>query len=192
MKRSLFLIVSILLLVMPMPGCSRLQWGFPRIALEVPSPDGRFIAYVRNHPSLDPFEQSLWVETKDGRSVQVALVPPDAWWCNQIAWSGDSRRVAFVVANAVVQVYEAPSGAKVFSGFVGRRSWDTPPRYVLRDVSLSKDGASIAFRECDRTWVRRDSEGVGDRGGFMPVIGGCRTTPDTVAFAQVPAEKHWP
>jgi hypothetical protein len=38
------------------------------------------------------------------------------------------------------------------TGNVGRRSWDTPPRYVLRDVSLSADGASIRFVECERTW----------------------------------------
>ena len=68
---------------------------------------------------------------------RLARLAPDADWCNLIVWSADSKRVAFLVSDAIVYVYDSQSNARVFAGFVGRRSWDAPPRYTLRDLALS-------------------------------------------------------
>jgi len=61
----------------------------------VPSPDGRVVAFVRNHPNVDPPDQSLWLKDSNGRATELTRLAPDADWCNLIVWSSDSTRVTF-------------------------------------------------------------------------------------------------
>ncbi len=167
-------------------GCSGSQLGFPRVPVRAVSPDGRHVAFVRNHPSVDPPDQTLWLGDANGDAKEVARLAPDAMWSDRIVWSADSRRVAFVVADAIVHLYDAGSKTSVFVGFVGRRSWDTPPRYVLRDVTLSADGASISFIECERTFRPVEQARQNPRGTRMTaVISGCSPARQTTVFSQV-------
>jgi hypothetical protein len=167
-------------------ACDATQLGWPRIPFRVPSPDGRVVAFVRNHPSVDPPDQSLWLQSSKGRATELARLAPDAEWCNLIVWSADSRRVAFLVSDAILYVYDGQSQGKVFSGFVGRCSWAQPPRYALRDLTLSSDGASVTFRECEHTWPLNPPERQNARGTRVHrVEGGCSET-RTVALADVP------
>ena len=169
-------------------ACDAAQFGWPPVPLRVPSPDGRSVAFVRNHPNVDPPNQSLWLQPAGGTPAKLAQLAPDADWCNYVVWSADSRRVAFLISDAIVSVYDGHSQEKVFSGFVGRRSWDVPPRYVLRDLSLSADGTRVTFRECDRTFRPAPPERQNSRGTrVVPVINGCSTA-TTVALADVPKQ----
>jgi dipeptidyl aminopeptidase/acylaminoacyl peptidase len=168
-------------------ACEAAQLGWPPVPLRVPSPDGRVVAFVRNHPDVDPPNQSLWLQASNGVATELTRLAPDADSCNVIVWSADSRRVAFLISDAVVQIYDGQSHAKVFSGFVGRRSWDTPPRYILQDMGLSPDGTSVTFRECERTWQSNPPERQNARGTRVePMIGGCSGV-TTVALADVPS-----
>jgi hypothetical protein len=134
--------------------CSGSQLGFPRVPVRAVSPDGRHVAFVRNHPSVDPPDQTLWLGDANGDAKEVARL--------------------------------AGSKTSVFVGFVGRRSWDTPPRYVLRDVSLSADGASISFIECERTFRPVEQARQNPRGTRMTaVISGCSPARQTTVFSQV-------
>lgn len=190
--RSEFAVFAIVLNA-ALAACSAEQWGLPRVPLQVFSPDGRYVAFVKNHPNIDPYDQSLWLRPAEGSPVRLARVPPDAWWCDRIVWSADSRRVGFVVSDAIVHVYDATTRARVFSGFVGRRSWDTPPKYILRDVSLGDDGTSVSFRECERTWVPVEPALQNRRGTRVrQVINGCSGALSTVVLATVPGDKRWP
>jgi hypothetical protein len=168
-------------------ACEAAQLGWPRIPVSVPSPDGRFVAFVRNHPNLDPPDQSLWLQASNGAATELTRLAPDADWCNLIVWSSDSRRVAFLVSDAIVYVYDSQSNARVFAGFVGRRSWDQPPRYTLRDLALSDDGASVTFRECEHTWQRNPPERQNARGSRVHRVDGGCADPKTVTLADVPA-----
>ena len=62
------------------------------------SPDGRYIAYVRQAPE-DPnnyYTHEIWVMNSDGSKQQdMGLCPGDAN-CGKLAWSPDGRRVAYV------------------------------------------------------------------------------------------------
>lgn len=167
-------------------ACDAAQLGWPRMPLRVPSPDGRFVAFVRNHPDLDPPNQSLWLQAANGRATELTRLAPDADWCDFIVWSADSHRVGFLVSGAIVHVYDAQSHAQVFSGFVGRRSWDQPPRYTLRDLALSNDGASVTFRECEHTWERNPPERQNARGTRVHRVDGGCSEMRTVALADVP------
>jgi len=167
-------------------ACEADQLGWPPVPLRVPSPDGRVVAFVRNHPDFDPPNQSLWLQAANGRTTELTRLAPDAEWCTLIVWSADSRRVAFLVSDAIVYAYDGQSQAKVFSGFVGRRSWDQPPRYTLRDLALSSDGASVTFRECEHTWQLSPPGRQNARGTRVHrVEGGCSDM-RTVALADVP------
>jgi hypothetical protein len=180
-------LVAIAVLAGATLACDVAQLGWPRIPLRVPSPDGRFVAFVRNHPNLDPPDQSLWLQASNGAATELRRLAPDADWCNRIVWSSDSRRVAFLVSDAIVHAYDGQSHAQVFSGFVGRRSWDTPPRYVLQDLALSPDGSSVTFRECERTWRPSAPERQNSRRTRVDrVIGGCSES-RTVTLADVPS-----
>jgi len=168
-------------------ACDAAQLGWPRIPVSVPSPDGRFVAFVRNHPNVDPPDQSLWLQTSNGAATELARLAPDADWCDLIAWSSDSQRVAFLVSDAIVYVYDSQSSARVFAGFVGRRSWDQPPRYAVRDLALSDDGTSVTFRECEHSWQRDPPERQNARGSRVHSVDlGC-SDPKTVTLADVPA-----
>ncbi len=168
-------------------ACEAAQFGLPPVPRRVPSPDGRVVAFVRNHPDVDPPNQSLWLQPANGAPLKLAQLAPDAEWCNFIVWSADSRRVAFLVSDAILHVYDGRSRAKVFSGFVGRRSWDQPPRYSLRDLALSADGASVTFRECEHTWQRNPPERQNARDTRVHrVDGGCSDL-RTIALDDVPA-----
>ena len=85
-------------------ACEAAQFGWPPVPLRVPSPDGRVVAFVKNHPDFDPPNQSLWLQTSNGAATQLTRLAPDADWCNLIVWSADSRRVAFLVSDAIVYV----------------------------------------------------------------------------------------
>lgn len=171
-------------------ACEGAHLGWPAVAVRVPSPDGRVVALVRNHPTIDPPDQSLWLQAEDGTAAELARLAPDADWCDRIVWSADSRRAAFLVSGAIVYVYDARSGERVFAGFVGRRSWDQPPRYTLRDLALSADGTAVTFRECEHTWQRSPPERQNAQGTRVHRVDGGCSEPRTVALEDVPASSH--
>lgn len=68
MQRPLMLFLGILTIT----GCTGEQWGFPRVPVRAASPDGRFVAYVKNHPSTDPPDQTLWLQSPTGRDASLS------------------------------------------------------------------------------------------------------------------------
>ncbi len=173
-------------------SCSQAQLGLPRVAAQATSPDGQYLAFVRNHPNPDPPSQSLWLKPTYGAPKLLVELPPDQLWSDEVVWSADSQRVAFVIADAIVYVYEAGDAKRVFSGFVGRPSWDYPPRYILEQVRLSGDGRAIAFIECERVFRPVDAARQNDRGTRRePVVTGCSASPTSVAFADLVQNQPW-
>lgn len=68
----------------------------PKIVQTVPSPDGRYIAYVEDAPSIDPPNQTCMVERNDQRHFMiVASLAEDVDAIEKIYWSPDSRYVVF-------------------------------------------------------------------------------------------------
>ena len=66
-----------------------------KIALE--SPDGRYRAVVRSHPTIDGPNESLWIyeQTGDRARTRVTALGEDTQWCEEIIWEPDSSRVFF-------------------------------------------------------------------------------------------------
>lgn len=129
-------------------ACGPRELGLPRVALRVPSPDGARTAIVRNHPSIDPPRQSLWLEGADGRGTLLRRLGEDVDWCREAVWSEDGRRVAFLVQEAWVAVYDV-DGAEVAAGdLVAREAYPSTTRAV--DLHFVDRGTRLAFQECER------------------------------------------
>ena len=68
----------------------------PDTILEVPSPDGQYLAYVIEAPSIDPPNQSLMMERKDkSRFLPIAKLAEDIDSIQEIVWSPDSSIVVY-------------------------------------------------------------------------------------------------
>ena len=132
-----------------MAACDSATLGLPREALSVQSPDGAFRAVVRNHPSLDPPRQSLWLYDRQGSPRLVRTLAEDQDWCRTVAWAGDSRRVAFLVQDIQAIVVDATTGEVLVAADLAPRR-DYPPDRMATDVRLSRDGKILSFRVCTR------------------------------------------
>jgi hypothetical protein len=130
-------------------GCAREQLGLPRVGASSVSPDGRYRAFVRNHPTLDPPAQTLWLASDAERPIQVLQLSEDQDWCRVIQWAGDSRSVAYLVQDARIVLVDTPSRRiRIDRWLVERDGY--PPSQVVTDLSLSHDGSSVRFKACRR------------------------------------------
>ena len=131
-------------------SCSRAELGLPRVAVSAVSPDGHYRAFVRNHPSIDPPAQSLWLSSDVRGTKQVRKLSEDQDWCRVIAWAGDSRSVAFLVQDARLIVVDAVTGrGRADRWLIPQDGY--PPTQVVTDLALSRDGTSVRFKACRRT-----------------------------------------
>lgn len=139
--------IGLALLLLPI-GCRNV--GLPRIAVEETSPDGAHVAQVRNGPSIDPPNQSLWLADRDGAgATKLRQLSEDQDWCNQIVWSADGSTVAFLVQDARIAIYEARTRRE--------RAWEWlvehggyPTVNEVRELELSPDGSVARYRICRR------------------------------------------
>lgn len=143
-------LAGVLCVVCVEAACSRQQLGVPRDAVSRVSPDRRYRALVRNHPSIDPPEQSLWLEAGDGGAAsQIQKLSGDQDWCNVIEWAGDSRAVAFLVQDArLILVESAARQVRIDRWLVAQDGY--PPTQAVSELVLSRDGSSVRFRACRR------------------------------------------
>jgi hypothetical protein len=129
--------------------CDQKQLGLPRVALSVTSPDGRAVAFVRNHPSIDPPEQSVWLSV-DGRARRLRRLGSDSDWCSKIVWSADGSTVGFLVQDARLLTFDRASGQFVSEKWLTKWQGEYPPHYVAGILSLAADGRRAIYRECRR------------------------------------------
>jgi len=79
--------------------------GGPSVAESAVSPDGAYEAYVVEEPSIDPPNQTLYLETNDKlRCVYVAHLPEDVDMVRRIHWSPRSDLVVFETRLSLIAV----------------------------------------------------------------------------------------
>jgi hypothetical protein len=107
--------------------------------LVFPSPDGRHTATVRNHFSIDPPRQSLWVD-----GTKIVTLGEDMDWCDTVAWSRDGSTVAFLVQNAkVITVDVAARRTTGERWLVAHDGY--PTSEMVCNLALSDDGQDLTF-----------------------------------------------
>jgi hypothetical protein len=143
-------VLLLFLLLTPVIACtSRNQWGLPRVAVHAVSPDGRVVALVRNHPAIDPPDQSLALVDAAGNELELRRLSADQDWCKTVAWSGDSSTVAYLVQDLRLIVVDARAVTIVADHWLAEPR-DYPPNRMASELAMSSDGREASFRLCVR------------------------------------------
>lgn len=132
-------------------GCDGEMLGLPHVPLAAASPDGRSLAWIRNHTTLDGPSQSIWLGPVGDTSVQLRRLGEDSDWCNTIVWSADSSTVAYLVQDARLLTADRSSRRIVSEKWLTEWQGEYPPYRMVRNLSLSADGREAHFRDCART-----------------------------------------
>jgi hypothetical protein len=127
-----------------------------------PSPDGRQVALVRVVPCGRDLCESLWVGASAAGATRIVTLPHGQEHCDDIAWSRDGARVAFLVNGYQLRVYDARTHAP--AGLLDLLAADgTPTSRVARGITFSDNGAAVTFDDCPR-----------DRSGCRPGMAALR------------------
>jgi hypothetical protein len=117
------------------------------VSLSSPSRDG--IAFVYEGRCANGTCQSLLVGPNSGRARAVETLNGDAERADQIAWTPDGGRVAFLVNGYQLRVFDAHTGANL--GAVSLIDPDgSPSSRIARGVTFSSNGAAVTFDDCPR------------------------------------------
>jgi dipeptidyl aminopeptidase/acylaminoacyl peptidase len=118
------------------------MWMLKRVGAPVPSPDGKWVVFSLVEPAYDEKDQvsDLWIVTTDGSAKPRRLTSTKSGESG-VAWSSDSRRIAFSAkreGDEVNQVYvldvaEGGEAVRVTSLSTGARSpqWRPDGRALL-------------------------------------------------------------
>jgi len=119
----------------------------PKIVLSVPSPDGNYEAYVEEAPSIDPPNQSLFVQRSNKvYFMLIADLAEDIDSIEQIVWSPDSQIVVFrsrhyLTATRVTD-YQT---VRIYLGKEWRRSQPRHQHSTFTSGGVSKEVKAIEF-----------------------------------------------
>ena len=152
--------VIIILFALYLSASGTLDFIFngPKIAMEKPSPDGQYIAYVKDMPALDGPNQSLMIEQKDkARFLGVAKLTGDVDSIKDILWAPDGSFVVYhshlyITATRIsdwqtIRIYlghpwrrAEPSRRSTFSGAM--------PRCTVKEIKFPESG-TFTYRLSD-------------------------------------------
>jgi hypothetical protein len=128
-------------------GCTRDADG-PYVALASTAPAGGGRAEVRVDRCGGGWCEGLWVAPADERAVRVTLLSKGER-CDEIAWTKDGTRVAFLVNGHQLWLFDVAAQAP--AGRVNLVEADAQPTTrVARGVTFSDNAAAITFDDCPR------------------------------------------
>ncbi|MGV8039238.1 MAG: hypothetical protein AB2L07_03905 [Thermoanaerobaculaceae bacterium] len=139
------LLASCLLLL---TACDPATLGIPRVHATATSPDGRHVATVRNHPTIDPPNQSLWLDSDGGPARMVLRLSADQDWCDTIVWAPDSSLVGFLIQDARLVVARPTTGQVVVDAWLVDSPGAYPPPQRAAELEFLPDGSGVSFRPC--------------------------------------------
>ena len=128
-------------------ACSRDADG-SYVALTSTAPAGGGGAEVRVDRCGGGWCEGLWVAPAGERPVRVTLLSKGDR-CDEIAWTKDGKRVAFLVNGHQLWLFEVAGRSP--AGRVNLVEADAQPTTrVARGVTFSDNGAAITFDDCPR------------------------------------------
>jgi len=137
-RRTIVLLAGCLLLA---AGCR-----YETVVLRAASPVGNGEALVIERASIDPPTQILVLEPPDHRTRLILQhLGSDSEWCNEIAWAADGSRVAFLVKNRRLVVYDSGGNPLADLPLLGAAGEE---RLQARNLTLSADGRRADYDVC--------------------------------------------
>lgn len=126
------------------------------------APDAAHVALVRLVPCDTVWCESLWIGKTPDDASRVSTLPYGAERSDEIAWTRDGKRVAFLVNGYQLRLYDATTHAP--AGLMDLVPADAKPTTrIARGVTFSENGAAVTFDDCPR-----------DRSGCKPGLLGIR------------------
>ena len=118
-------------------------WLMKRVGAPVPSPDGKWVIFLVSEPAYDDKEKTadLWIVPGDGSAEPRRLTSNKAREAD-VAWSADSRRIAFSTkrdGDEVEQIYVLDVAAG------GEAARATNVSTGARSPQFSPDGSQLLF-----------------------------------------------
>lgn len=123
--------------------------GGRRTVMAAVSPSRDAVAFVYEGRCAAGFCQALYVgpNLRDARSIET--LSGGAERADQIAWTPDGGRVAFLINGYQLRVFDARTGANL--GAVSLFEPDgSPSSRIARGVTFSANGAAVTFDDCPR------------------------------------------
>jgi hypothetical protein len=121
----------------------------PHLVVSEPAPDKSRVAFVRLQPCGAAWCESLWIGADADSATRLATLPQGEEQCDEIAWTRDGKRVAFLVNGYQLRLYDSQSHAP--AGLIDLVSADgTPTTRIARGITFSENGAAVTFDDCPR------------------------------------------
>lgn len=135
--------------------------GARRIVRFANAPGGHGVAYVLEGRCAAGLCQSLWVGDTVKAARVVETLSGASEQADEIAWTPDGGRVAFVVNGYQIRVFDAHT--RVNLGAIAIIDPDGfPTSRIARGVTFSSNGAAITYDDCPR-------DRSGCRPGFLAI-----------------------
>jgi hypothetical protein len=119
------------------------------VLLQQSAPDQRQVALVTLTRCGTGWCERLLVGGATESATSIATLPQGSEHVNEVAWSKDGRRVAFLVNGYQLRIYDAETRAP--AGQLTLVNPDAnPPTRIARGVTFSDNGAAVTFDDCPR------------------------------------------
>jgi len=123
--------------------------GARRIVRFANAPGRDGVAYVLEGRCAAGLCQSLWVGSTVKAAKVVESLVGSSEEANEIAWTPDGRRVAFIVNGYQLRLFDARTRASL--GAIALIDPDGfPTSRIARGVTFSTNGAAVTFDDCPR------------------------------------------
>jgi hypothetical protein len=123
--------------------------GARRIVHFANAPNGGGVAYVLEGRCAAGVCQSLWIGASVKTAKVVETLSGAAEVADEIAWTPDGGRVAFIVNGYQLRLFDAHTGANL--GALAIVDPDGfPTSRIARGVTFSNNGAAITYDDCPR------------------------------------------
>lgn len=107
------------------------------------------VAYILNGRCAAGVCQTLWVgrDIRSAKVVETLSGPSEE--ADEIAWTPDGGRVAFIVNGYQLRLFDAHTGANIGATAIVEPD-GSPTSRIARGVTFSNNGAALTFDDCPR------------------------------------------